>query len=359
MPSKRKPDTETSRDIKASSLSSSKDLSLEGLLRRVLEELCALLLRVRATELQAILPSSDHMIRERAKEEIESNLTKQLVRLVELRGPHVSHKSTSYAQVSAEVLRRVESALTGLSRQRTEQANLQDDLRRTDAATVATASLARELAMKDQMVATLVEDKTGLETHLHETRRENQSLREELELARRAEDHSGQRLVEIQLRGLDFKSEVERRSRRVEDSVRSRLGFVPSAIAKELAYLRLLKSPGSAEYDEYRVLSLLESQKEKRAEPRARDLRVLGNQWTWARVVQTGDRASSPAAGPTASSVTVDPPPVPPPPGVRSGSPSKLLHLLSRFDSRSARAPRARRESPDSDELELVDNIQI
>ena len=76
---------------------------------------------------------------------------------------------------------------------------------------------------------------------LAQAKRHSHGLQRELESSLLQQAQTNQRIVELRLRGLDFKAEVDRRGGRVLRSVETRLGFVPSAIHKQVAYLKLLK----------------------------------------------------------------------------------------------------------------------
>jgi hypothetical protein len=65
------------------------------------------------------------------------------------------------------------------------------------------------------------------------------------------------------MQGLDFKAEVDRRCSRIIASIQSRMGFVPSGIEKQVAYLKLLKAPGDPAYDHVRGMALEHSVKQK------------------------------------------------------------------------------------------------
>ena len=150
-----------------------------------------------------------------------------------------------------------------------------------------TSTFSNEIALKDQSIANLVENTNSLEKKLFKLQKDYDVCKKDLEESALVESKLNQQMVEIQLRSLDFKSEVDRRSERIGDSVKNRLGFLPTAIAKEITYLKMLKPPHDPKYDESRILTLIESQKMKAIGAKAKDLISKNNQWV--RVVHEGD----------------------------------------------------------------------
>ena len=101
--------------------------------------------------------------------------------------------------------------------------------------------LINEIALKDQIIYNLISEKSNLETTLFKSVKDNEILMLKLENYMNSEAILQQEIIELRLRGLDYKSEVDRRVERVTNSINGRLGYIPNGINKELSYLRILR----------------------------------------------------------------------------------------------------------------------
>ena len=63
----------------------------------------------------------------------------------------------------------------------------------------------------------------------------------EVEKISRDQQQIHQDMVELRMQGIDFKSEVNRRSMKVLRSIQSRMGFVPTGVQKQIVLLNILK----------------------------------------------------------------------------------------------------------------------
>lgn len=104
-----------------------------------------------------------------------------------------------------------------------------------------TEDLSHEIALKDQMISALISDNTNLQNQLFKVKSDYESCKELLENSYLSESKINQKLIELQLRILDFKSVVDSKTERIKLSVKNRLGFIPSSIEKDVTYLQHLK----------------------------------------------------------------------------------------------------------------------
>lgn len=113
-------------------------------------------------------------------------------------------------------------------------------------------ALSSELAIKEQTIKALATETTELLKKCEELSQKNEYLTKELEKSKTDQMEKHQCLVELRMQGIDFKSEVNRRSLKVLNSVQTRMGFVPSGVQKQILLLNVLKAPGDPAYDDVR-----------------------------------------------------------------------------------------------------------
>jgi hypothetical protein len=130
----------------------------------------------------------------------------------------------------------------------------------------------KEIATQKQKIAQLNSKISDLEAANSMLTRSHQMAKRELEIAARNHHQASQFCVELRMQGLDFKSEVERRTAKMLSSVQTRLGFVPTCIQKHAQQLRILKPPGDPHYEEVRAGSHMRTKLKRNKAKRAASL---------------------------------------------------------------------------------------
>ena len=265
------------------------NLTIEKVLNEHLIRLKCILLKNNAIKLNHDQNMISHHVAQRSQEAIEEELSRLIIKLVQCKGPSLTHRATAYSQLATQLQQELErlvyiisllllsllllsSSLLllllllsqiftdekgTLTTLRAEQKQTKVEVSRTQ------AHLQQEIVIKDQTIASLAADKNELENANISLSRSYEAVQRELDRALRNQSQTHQHAVEVRMQGLDFKAEVDRRCARIIASVQSRMGFVPSGIEKQVAYLKLLKAPGDPAYDDVRGMALEHSVKQK------------------------------------------------------------------------------------------------
>jgi len=238
------------------------NLTIEKVLNEHLIKLKSILLKNNAIKLNHDQNMISHHVDKRSQEAIEEELSRLIIKLVQYKGPSLTHRATAYSQLASQLHQELEGQIFTdekgtLTTLRAEQKQTKVELSRTH------AHLQQEIVIKDQTIASLAADKNELENANIALSRSYEAVQRELDRALRNQSQTHQHAVEVRMQGLDFKAEVDRRCARIIASIQSRMGFVPSGIEKQVAYLKLLKAPGDPAYDHVRGMALEHSVKQK------------------------------------------------------------------------------------------------
>lgn len=189
-----------------------------------------------AYELERILP----FLPQRSRESVEQEVSKIIVKLIELRGPSPQHRMVAYANVAEQMFAELDGMIFN-----TDTKKLQDLEKRYDELKkekdVLHTELSQEIAAKDIEIARLADEQIDMDEKLQAMAEANTGLQLEIEKLLRDRIQTHQNSVELRMQGLDFKAEVDRRGGSILSSVQARMGFVPVGIEKQIELLRALK----------------------------------------------------------------------------------------------------------------------
>lgn len=172
---------------------------------------------------------------------------------------------TAYTQLSANVLRDLERVAVfsdhkqAISNIRDNNQSLRNEAARNQ------AQLTEDLGRKSQALQMLEAEKTQLEYKNNSLIRAVELLNKELEKATRSLSEIHQKNVELCMQGLDFKAEVEHGAAKILESIKARVGFVPTTVQKQVARLHEVKPPGDPSYDHIRSLQRKQASQRRRS----------------------------------------------------------------------------------------------
>lgn len=200
-----------------------------------------------AYELERILP----FLPQRSRESIEQEVSKIIVKLIELRGPNPQHRMVAYASVGQQLMTEIDGLINNTDTQRLRELEKKYEDLKKDRECL-NRDLSQEIAIRDIEIARLKDQQASLDDKLQSMSAANTNIQLELEKLLRDRIQTHQNSVELRMQGLDFKAEVDRRSGSILSSVQARMGFVPVGIEKQVELLRALKAPGDPSYDQVR-----------------------------------------------------------------------------------------------------------
>jgi hypothetical protein len=177
---------------------------------------------------------------ERSREEVEEDISKVIVKLIDVAGPNRQHRMTAYAQVGEGMLSEMESVVFNDNSRKLKQLQIDYDALKTRSDQMH-RELTQSIATRDIEIAKLKDQRLICDSKLKDMSETNTTLQLELEKLLRDRIQTHQNSVELRMQGLDFKAEVNRRCGNILTSVQSRMGFVPVGIEKQVELLRLLK----------------------------------------------------------------------------------------------------------------------
>ena len=189
-----------------------------------------------ASDLERILP----FLHLRSRESVEQEVSKYIVKLIELRGPSPQHRMVAYANVGEQLLNELDCMINNEDSQKLKELQKNYSRLKNEKDTMHT-ELTQIIAQKDLEIARLKDQELSLDAKMQSMSELNTSLQLELEKLLRDRIQTHQNAVELRMQGLDFKAEVDRRSGNVLSSVQARMGFVPVGIEKQVELLRSLK----------------------------------------------------------------------------------------------------------------------
>ena len=97
------------------------------------------------------------------------------------------------------------------------------------------------IASKIQKIDQMQLELDTLDVKYNNTLNKANHYERELEKNKRDQSQTHQNIVELRMQGIDFKSEVNRRSLKILRSIQSRMGFVPTGVQKQILLLNILK----------------------------------------------------------------------------------------------------------------------
>jgi hypothetical protein len=193
----------------------------------------------------------DDFVDTRAQQAIDEELGVLIRDLVQVKGTHPHHRMTAYAQVFASLNADLKTLVFTEDRQKV--VDLQAKLKmQQEAFRADSSSLSYTVATRDREIEILRAEKAELQEKCDAAAAEALHWKRELEKTGRSQEQAHQDMVELRMQGIDFKSEINRRSLKVLHSIQSRMGFVPSGVQKQILLLNMLKAPGDPAYDEVR-----------------------------------------------------------------------------------------------------------
>lgn len=118
------------------------------------------------------------------------------------------------------------------------------------------SKLAQDCATREQQLCRAVNEKSHLESALFKSVKESLTLKSANEQMQRKYETLERQFTELRLRSIDYKKEVDRRVSQLMIHCESRLGYLPTVVARDAAYIRMLRAPPSKKYDDKRVESV-------------------------------------------------------------------------------------------------------
>jgi hypothetical protein len=239
------------------------EVATERVLQDLLVSLNRIIFKAKAVETSHDLMTITEQIKVRSQEIYESDLTKTISKLEHMQGSqNKNHKLSALVQLGGRYLQDIERLIFTTTKQELD-AKTADLFSLREFSKQNDNKLRQEIVSKDQLIARLQNENERLLNEKQECERNYITLQKEFDGAILRNAQVNQQMVEFRLRGLDLKSEVNRRAKKVLKSVESRLGFLPQDIVRNISYLSILKAPGDPEYDKVRVLSLAQTQSSK------------------------------------------------------------------------------------------------
>ena len=99
----------------------------------------------------------------------------------------------------------------------------------------------QEVQVRMDEISNLVKANIELEQDKKAMERVTDMMKKEVEDALHYQVEAQQKLVEVRMQGLDFKSEIDRRVEKVMASIEGQMGYIPDAVEKQLFYVQILK----------------------------------------------------------------------------------------------------------------------
>ena len=199
-----------------------------------------MLLKHQASGMNHDAGTVEEFIETRAQQSIDEDLDVIISDLVQVKGTHPHHRITAYAQLFAALNAELQSLVFTKDRQRV--ADMQGKVKsQQEAHRAEAAKLNLSVATKQKEVELLLAEKEDLRIKCAAAEAEALHWKRELGKTGRSQEQAHQDMVELRMQGIDFKSEVNRRSLKVLHSIQSRMGFVPSGVQKQVLLLNMLR----------------------------------------------------------------------------------------------------------------------
>lgn len=176
----------------------------------------------------------------RAQEAIEEELGIIIKRLVRISGPSHSHRMTAYVTLFGELNAQVHKLIFTGEREKLQ--SVQSDMRlQKVSAKKESLSQSNIIAAKIKKIDQLQIELKNLDIKYKNVVDKANHFERELEKNKKDQAQTHQNIVELRMQGIDFKSEVNRRSLKILRSIQSRMGFVPTGVQKQILLLNILK----------------------------------------------------------------------------------------------------------------------
>lgn len=181
-------------------------------------------------------------------------------------------RATSYGKLIIKLLEEIKSQISPCSQETLLSIKL-DHIDQISESKKIQDSLTAQLAQREQDISNLMKEKSTLESALWKAVSHDESAKNRLNATVKKMHEVEQAYVELHLRGLDLKSEVERRISKIEKDINTRLGFIPTSIQNQFSLIRLLKDPGHPKYDEFRAFSMQSRSVKEKKKDKLQNLR--------------------------------------------------------------------------------------
>ena len=228
------------KSSKAPNVVESIDSGYERILLDGLVQLKKITLRYNSSDSIYDKSRIEEFLEESARESLDKELNKLLSHLQRLKGDKHTNQMTALKQMFTTISNELNGIVFTDERRRIQHITSDIKFHRENARFESTV-LTTELAVKQQQINTLTENAALLQEKYDALLLHSNHLERELNKNSQEQLETHQRIVELRMQGLDFKSEVNRRCLKVLRSVQSRMGFVPSAVQKQVLLLNVLK----------------------------------------------------------------------------------------------------------------------
>lgn len=230
----------------------------------LVDQLCSMksiLLKSQIEQTAYDVVNVSNYLNQRSQEAVEEDLSRLIVKLNYYQGPRSTHRLTAYTQLSKMLSLELENKIftdekKAVDLLKSELISIKEENNES------MSIFNHELAIKDQIISNLNQDKLDLESKNRDLIRLNESIQKEYEKSIRNQSKTNQEAVEVKMQGIDFKNEVDRRCNKILASIKQRVGFIPQSIEKQVLFLKVMKPPGDARYDEVRMLAFKQINKQ-------------------------------------------------------------------------------------------------
>ena len=219
---------------------SAQNLSYEGILHEQLVMQKALLIRAQAASYGHDPLVVMSYVGQRAQETIDEDVNRLINELTEINGHSPSHRMTAYAEISIDLAKQLESVVFDQHFDKVMEISHEFKLREEELKQREKAT-SQEVQVRMDEISNLVKANIELEQDKKSMERVTDMMKKEVEDALHFQVEAQQKLVEVRMQGLDFKSEIDRRVEKVMASIESQMGYIPDAVEKQLFYVQILK----------------------------------------------------------------------------------------------------------------------
>ena len=216
------------------------NLSYEGILHEQLVMQKALLIRAQAASYGHDPLVVMSYVGQRAQETIDEDVNRLINELTEINGHSPSHRMTAYAEISNDLAKQLESVVFDQHFDKVMEISHEFKLREEELKQREKATT-QEVQVRMDEISNLVKANIELEQDKKAMERVTDMMKKEVEDALHYQVEAQQKLVEVRMQGLDFKSEIDRRVEKVMASIEGQMGYIPDAVEKQLFYVQILK----------------------------------------------------------------------------------------------------------------------
>ena len=215
-------------------------LTCERVLYDELVYLKRMLLKYQAASLMHDPATVDDYVDARSQQAVEEEIAQLIKNLIKVKGSHPTHRITAYAQLFNTLNSDIEKLIFTTERKKVQE--LRNDVKYQHEQSRSTIdTYLNTIAKLKNNVQSLEIINKEMQSKLDEVNKEKEYTARELLKRNRDNQQVHQNIVELRMQGIDFKSEINRRSVKVLRSIQSRMGFVPSGVQKQILLLNILK----------------------------------------------------------------------------------------------------------------------